>query len=432
MSLFQLFYNYFYACLHLFDSNRLFQGLVSQKIRQGAYSVNSVVSLKSSLVIACFFLSSLLSLASIAEQHIYLVRHAEKQSDGTSDPALTETGKRRAMALAEQLANNNISAVYSSNYQRTKQTAAPLAQQLNLEVTLYDPRKLKELAATIKATQGNVLIVGHSNTTPALAFYLGGHAFGDIDESEYDRLYHLQIKNDQVTSSLLRSKPVKQYAALEAVQINNQRFTPAINTYQMSYRGKPVGQTIHSLKTTNSGYQLQQKTTAENLKIDADIKFLIEQKNLQPVSMNMTGSIGEPVDISLKWNNYKVSGHSFQARAGYKPQGKIEVKKQLKPLSVEQTSVLMLAHLFDLKPRQINTVEWYNSYDDTVKTIEISYLGDKKITVPAGTFETQMIQFLGGAPSQIYYISKEAKPKIIQIEVIASPWLYQLTDSKLL
>ncbi len=375
-------------------------------------------------------LSQLLSPFSYAESDIYLVRHAEKQADGTKNPHLTKQGSHRAELLAEQLQDKGITAIYSTDYHRTQQTAKPLAKKLGIDVSIYDPRKLQEFANRLKTSKANILVVGHSNTTPALSYYLGGDTFGDIDESEYDRLYHLQINGGQVKSTLLRSQPIKQYAPIDAVKINDKRFTPTQNTYQMSFRGKPVGKAIHTLKSIDSNYQLHEKTEIESFKINADIELTVNQTNLQPVSMSMTGSMGEPVDIALNWKDSRVSGHSLMARAAHKPKGQIAVNRQLNPMSVERSSALMLAHLFELKPGEVNTFQWYNGYDNSVRTIEGRYLGDKKITVPAGTFETEMIQFLGGAPSQIYYISKEAKPKVIQIDVIASPWQYQLIATK--
>jgi len=136
---------------------------------------------------------------------IYLIRHAEKQSDGTKNPSLTKEGVKRAENIAQMLIDKNISAIYSSNYKRTKETAIPLAIKLNIEVAIYDPRKLKEFSKELLKTQGNILVVGHSNTTPNLAIFLGGDSYGKIDESEYNRVYHLKINSQGVQSQLLSS-----------------------------------------------------------------------------------------------------------------------------------------------------------------------------------------------------------------------------------
>lgn len=135
---------------------------------------------------------------------IYLVRHAEKTTQ-RPDPGLTEAGKKRALELVNVLRNKGLTAIYSSDYIRTKETARPTAELFNLDVQLYNPRDLPGIAKTLTALSGSVLVVGHSNTTPQLVELLGGESVSEINEaSEYDRLYKIVIQNDKISSELLR------------------------------------------------------------------------------------------------------------------------------------------------------------------------------------------------------------------------------------
>lgn len=120
---------------------------------------------------------------------VFLVRHAEKTGGG-SDAALSEAGVARARALVDTLRDAGIGRVHSTDYARTRDTAGPIASALGLGVELYDPRDLGALAARLRSAGGRHLVVGHSNTTPALVALLGGDAGPPIDESsEYDRFY---------------------------------------------------------------------------------------------------------------------------------------------------------------------------------------------------------------------------------------------------
>jgi broad specificity phosphatase PhoE len=139
----------------------------------------------------------------------YLVRHAEKIEpapvDAPRDPSLTERGHRRAAELARLLSAEGLTAVYSSDYQRTRQTAAPVAAALGVEVQIYDAGDLESLAEQLRRAGGRALVVGHSNTTPQLAALLDGEAGPPIDEAvEFDRLYVLHVGTDGVTTSMLR------------------------------------------------------------------------------------------------------------------------------------------------------------------------------------------------------------------------------------
>src|SRR3984957_2624234 len=63
---------------------------------------------------------------------IFLVRHAEKVSEAY-DSLLSEQGHRRAECLANSLADAHIEQIFTSDLQRTQQTAAPLAEKVNVK-----------------------------------------------------------------------------------------------------------------------------------------------------------------------------------------------------------------------------------------------------------------------------------------------------------
>jgi phosphohistidine phosphatase SixA len=135
---------------------------------------------------------------------VYVVRHAEKASDG-EDPPLTEQGLARAEALVVLLADEPLAAVYSTPYQRTQQTVAPTAAAHGLSVTPYDPGS--DLPASILAEHGGqlILVAGHSNTVPAIVAGLGvSPAPAEIPHDRYGDLYRITRNGDEVELVLER------------------------------------------------------------------------------------------------------------------------------------------------------------------------------------------------------------------------------------
>ena len=136
---------------------------------------------------------------------LFLVRHAEKAAEPADDPPLNEDGQRRSQELAELLVDANLQAIYSSDYLRTRDTAAPVSRASGVDVELYDPGDLEPFAEMLKTGTKSALVVGHSNTTPVLVELLGGVPGDPIDEpAEYDRLYILTFTGDAVVTTLLR------------------------------------------------------------------------------------------------------------------------------------------------------------------------------------------------------------------------------------
>lgn len=134
--------------------------------------------------------------ASTDDRLIVAVRHAEKVDDGP-DPELSETGAARAAALAALLADAGIERVLSTDYVRTRATARPTAEAAGVDVELYDPTDIPGLARTLlDAPERAILVVGHSNTTPALVEALTGEPADFMPDEEYDRLYRIRVSHD--------------------------------------------------------------------------------------------------------------------------------------------------------------------------------------------------------------------------------------------
>ncbi|UCC24006.1 MAG: histidine phosphatase family protein [Gemmatimonadales bacterium] len=138
---------------------------------------------------------------------VYLVRHAERATDDPQDPTLSAAGEARARELARLLADAPLTRVFTTDYRRTVATATPTAEDHGLTLEIYDPRGegMVRIAELLRSTPGHHLVVGHSNTTPALVEALGGDPVGSIDEMEYDRVYLVTVGADGgVASTLLR------------------------------------------------------------------------------------------------------------------------------------------------------------------------------------------------------------------------------------
>lgn len=129
----------------------------------------------------------------------YLIRHAEKNRNSAApdDPELMDKGKQRAERWASYFEDIELDAIYATNYRRTQQTAAPTAKQQGLSVRSYDPTNLYDSAFQKETNGSTVLIVGHSNTTPAFVnAIIGEKKYSDIDDSENAMLYKVTLTED--------------------------------------------------------------------------------------------------------------------------------------------------------------------------------------------------------------------------------------------
>ncbi|MEO5912371.1 MAG: histidine phosphatase family protein [Pelobium sp.] len=134
---------------------------------------------------------------------IWVVRHGEKETSDPKnlDPALTAIGNQRANALKALLSKEKISYIFSTPYNRTKQTALPTANNRLVEVQTYNGANSNAFAEKIKALPAgkNILIVAHSNTVLPIVKALGAETdLKNLSEDDYDFIFELRIKGEKV------------------------------------------------------------------------------------------------------------------------------------------------------------------------------------------------------------------------------------------
>lgn len=162
--------------------------------------------MKKSLFILAFALFSLASYAQEVTTY-YFIRHAEKQrTDKTNrNPDLNYKGVQRAERWKEVFSNVKFDAIYSTDYNRTKQTAKPTADSKKLPVLLYNPRKMYSEGFQNNTKGKTVLVVGHSNTTNAFANkVLGENKYPQIDDRNNANLYIVTVIDGKASSVLLK------------------------------------------------------------------------------------------------------------------------------------------------------------------------------------------------------------------------------------
>lgn len=135
----------------------------------------------------------------------YLIRHAEKDRSDPSNanPELTSEGIQRAQNWAQYFENIKIDQIYSTDYSRTMQTAAYVAKQKNLMIESYDPGILYGEDFKTLTEGNNVLVVGHSNTTPQFVnAIIGKDEYVDIPDDENGMLFMVTVVNDTTNVQL--------------------------------------------------------------------------------------------------------------------------------------------------------------------------------------------------------------------------------------
>jgi broad specificity phosphatase PhoE len=124
-----------------------------------------------------------------AQPVVVIVRHAEKATNGGTDPDLSSAGRARADSLARILKDLGITGIFTSEFKRTQETAAPTATSAHLTPTVVAAKDTAALVAKLHQLNGNALVVGHGDTIPNLVKALGINVPVTIPDEDYSELF---------------------------------------------------------------------------------------------------------------------------------------------------------------------------------------------------------------------------------------------------
>lgn len=155
--------------------------------------------MRRSLFLSFAIAAGLASAAVAQPSTVIVVRHAEKASQTESDPVLSDAGTQRAKDLAAALADAGVTSVITTQFQRTRLTAAPTIEALKTTTTVVPTTSgaahVADVVAAIKSQPAGstVLVVGHSNTVPAIIAALGGPKMPNMCDSKYSPMFILEM-----------------------------------------------------------------------------------------------------------------------------------------------------------------------------------------------------------------------------------------------
>ena len=146
------------------------------------------------LLVICFIFSSCQQ-----KNFVYLVRHAEKSDAPSGDVYLSQQGRNRAHDLKRRLMKKNITYIFTTHFNRTRETAQPLAEEIGIPIKNYSYDTLGKFVKRCLKLRQNILIVGHSNTLlPTLDSFHVAHNKKVIDDGEYNNLFIIMLKKGKV------------------------------------------------------------------------------------------------------------------------------------------------------------------------------------------------------------------------------------------
>jgi phosphohistidine phosphatase SixA len=129
-----------------------------------------------------------------AKTTFYLIRHAESNGNRATNPHLIKKGIKRAHLYAQFFANKKVDTIFTTNLNRTYDTAEIIAKARDIPIVFYDPYKMDYQQFFKQHKNSHSLVVGHSNTTPNFTNgLLGEPKYSQMVEENYSDMFFVSV-----------------------------------------------------------------------------------------------------------------------------------------------------------------------------------------------------------------------------------------------
>ncbi len=129
-----------------------------------------------------------------SKTNLYFIRHAEEDGNAVPNPHLSASGKKRVKLLERYFSHKKLDTIFTTNLNRTFETAKGIATFQGVPIVYYDPFKMSFKAFFKKHKKSNSLIIGHSNTTPNFVNGIIGYPkYSQMMEDNYSDIYRISV-----------------------------------------------------------------------------------------------------------------------------------------------------------------------------------------------------------------------------------------------
>ena len=131
---------------------------------------------------------------------LIFVRHTDIEANLGDDPPLSRLGQQRAELLADVIQDIDVvagvDAIYASDHRRTQETAAAVAERLELDVSIRDPYEVVPfMAQVLREHKGEIVLVVTLGDilAPLVEELHGSKNIPTFGPDDYDDIYIVTI-----------------------------------------------------------------------------------------------------------------------------------------------------------------------------------------------------------------------------------------------
>ena len=160
---------------------------------------------------------------------------------------------------------------------------------------------------------------------------------------------------------------------------------------------------------------LSQETTVQLNPADATVRQ-VDQKG---------GAAGQSSEVHLTYAEGRVRGSSTVPQPSGTPKS-LTIDTTVGPSVYDDNALPIVLPALPLEVGKTINVGVFASSDGTEKVMSVKVGAAESVTVPAGTFDAYRLDIAGGQAPMVFYVTTATPRRIVKIEIVGAPFLFEL------
>lgn len=202
------------------------------------------------------------------------------------------------------------------------------------------------------------------------------------------------------------------------------------DSFQVVVQGNPLGFMTTSTRSSADSLVYTETTNIAGGAVQQQTTVVLNPSDLSMTRIDQTGSAQTPAgqqpnDIHLSYAGGRVTGTSTTPQQSGTPQT-LAIDTTVVPGTYDDNSLTLIIPALPLAIGETFDLSVFESGKGQAKVIQVKVSEGGGVTVPAGTFQTFRLDVSGGQLPTVFFVAKDTPRRIIKIELIGAPLVFEL------
>ena len=220
--------------------------------------------------------------------------------------------------------------------------------------------------------------------------------------------------------------PVDLHPRADAPTLDRAQVVTHADSFEVLIQGNAMGAMTGATSASADSVTYVERTNIAGGAMQQNTTVRFNPADLTVTQVDQTGSTqGQPTDIHLSYSGGRVRGKATTPQQNGPPQT-IQIDTAVATGTYDDNALAVVFPALPLAAGQAFNLSVFESGKGQVKVIQVKVSDGGTVVVPAGSFDSFKLDVTGGQVPTTFYVSKATPRRIVKIELVGAPFIFQL------